>query len=76
VISRAQEVLADLENDHGKAPGSKTTRKEKSNQITQITFFGPKPAVLEELQNMDLDGLTPLEALNKLYELQKKARET
>jgi hypothetical protein len=28
-----------------------------------------------ELKGLDLDGLTPLEALNKLYELKKKASE-
>jgi DNA mismatch repair protein MutS len=74
VINRAQEVLADLENDGRKVSVSRTSRKEKSNQITQISFFGPKPAVLEELQKLELDGLSPLEALNKLYELQKLAR--
>jgi len=75
VINRAHEVLADLESDHGKLILSTAKKKEKANQITQITFFGPKPVILEELQKMELDGLTPLEALNKLYELQKKARD-
>jgi len=31
--------------------------------------------VLEELEKLDINELTPLEALNKLYELQKKAKE-
>ena len=75
VINRAQEVLADLESHSEKSFSSGIHKNEKSNQVTQITFFGPKPAVLEDLQKMDLDGLTPLEALNKLYELQKKARD-
>ena len=30
---------------------------------------------LEELEKLDIDSLSPLEALTKLYELQKKARE-
>jgi len=30
---------------------------------------------LDELLKLDLNSLTPLEALNKLYELQKKAKE-
>jgi hypothetical protein len=29
----------------------------------------------EELKNLDLDGMTPLEALNKLYQLKKKLEE-
>jgi DNA mismatch repair protein MutS len=74
VINRAQDVLTDLENNHGNKPVVKANRKSSNDQITQITFLGTKPAVLEELENIDLDGLTPLDALNKLYELQKKAR--
>jgi hypothetical protein len=31
--------------------------------------------VAEELEKLDINSLTPLEALTKLYELQKKARE-
>jgi hypothetical protein len=31
--------------------------------------------VLEELKKLDINSLTPLEALTKLYELQKKGRE-
>jgi hypothetical protein len=30
---------------------------------------------LDALLKLDIDSLTPLEALNKLYELQKKAKE-
>jgi hypothetical protein len=30
---------------------------------------------VEELRSIDIDGLTPLEALNKLAELQRRARE-
>ena len=29
--------------------------------------------VLEELKGMDVDGMTPIEALNRLAELKKKA---
>jgi len=32
-------------------------------------------ALNEELEKLDIDSLTPLEALTKLYELQKKAKE-
>jgi hypothetical protein len=30
---------------------------------------------LEELSKLDISSMTPLEALNKLYELQQKAKE-
>jgi len=32
-------------------------------------------ALNEELEKLNIDSLTPLEALTKLYELQKKAKE-
>ena len=40
----------------------------------QIPLFGIKPAALEELESLDIDSLTPLEAITKLYEFQKKTR--
>jgi len=32
------------------------------------------PAVIEDLLGMDMSSITPLEAINRLYELQEKAR--
>lgn len=76
VIHRAQEVLSDLEGENGR---SKTRRsgKVEPQRISlqaQIPLFGQKPEVLEELEKLDINSLSPLEALNKLYELQQKAR--
>ena len=73
VIHRAREVLAELEENGGKAPLVSRRRPEKTAR--QLTFFGQKKAYLEELEKLDIDSMTPLEALNRLYELQKKARE-
>ncbi len=75
VINRAQEVLTTLENNESNISVSKPKRDIINNQISQITFLGTKSVVLEELEDIDLDGLTPLDALNKLYVLQKKAKE-
>jgi DNA mismatch repair protein MutS len=41
-----------------------------------MVLFGQKSPVLDELEKLDINSLTPLEALTKLYELQKKAKET
>ena len=74
VVHRAQEVLEELEGDSRAAqPLSKRRRKEAPAQ--QISFFGQKSPLLEELEKLDINSLTPLEALNKLYELKKKAGE-
>lgn len=50
----------------------KALRKEV---VPQLSLFGQKPPLLEELEKLEIDSLTPLEALPKLYELRKKVRE-
>ncbi len=78
VLHRAQEVLGELEsNRHGKPPKTQRSRRGQLPQAPpqQLPFFGQRPAVLDELLKLDLDSLTPLEAINKLYELQQKAKE-
>jgi DNA mismatch repair protein MutS len=73
VVHRAQEILDELEGD-GKT--IKPTVKSRQKQpIQQISLFAEKSPLLEELEKLEIDSLTPLEALTKLYELQKKARE-
>jgi DNA mismatch repair protein MutS len=42
----------------------------------QLTLFSAEPdPLVEELKALAVDELTPLEALTRLYELQRKARE-
>ena len=70
VVHRAREVLEDLEGDSRTAkPLSKKRRQETAQQLT---FLEQKSPVTEELEKLDLDAMTPLEALNKLYEMKKK----
>ena len=38
-----------------------------------ISSHGVSPEVEEELRNLDVDSISPIEAINKLYELKKKA---
>ncbi|MBA7637979.1 DNA mismatch repair protein MutS [subsurface metagenome] len=77
VVHRAQEVLTELEGNHKTLAESpyKAKRRPKAPPPQQISLFGQKSPVVEELEKLDIESLTPLEALTKLYELQKKARE-
>ncbi len=75
VISRANEVLEDLEANGSKRQPVKGKSKRVEEPRIQMSFFAPKNPLLEELESMDVESLTPIEALNKLYELQKKAKE-
>jgi DNA mismatch repair protein MutS len=76
VVHRANEVLAELEENSRKAPAGRSLKYRRPREAPrQLPLLGQKPPVLEELQKLDINSLTPLEALTKLYELQKKIRE-
>lgn len=71
VVHRAKEVLAELEN--GTMPSYQTEKATPSvSQDSQISFAGAaEHAVIEELKKVAVETLTPIEALNKLYDLKK-----
>jgi DNA mismatch repair protein MutS len=73
VIKRADEVLSGLENHRDDSPGSTLSKSSKS-AAPQLSFFDNKPEVVQELEKLQIDTLSPLEALNRLYELQRKAK--
>ncbi|MFC1933767.1 DNA mismatch repair protein MutS [Chloroflexota bacterium] len=75
VVHRAHEVLEKLEEDSSRTKRVSKGQRHKPEPAPQLSFFGQKPPLLDELEKLDIDSLTPLEALTKLYELQKKARE-
>jgi DNA mismatch repair protein MutS len=70
VIVRAQEVLADLE---GQATGRGKVRARKASG--QIPLFQKDSALAQEIARFDIDSMSPLEAITKLYELKRMARE-
>ena len=39
----------------------------------QLTFFNEEPPVVGRLRGLDVESLSPLEALNLLYELKRDA---
>ncbi|MDP3879347.1 MAG: DNA mismatch repair protein MutS [Dehalococcoidales bacterium] len=75
VVHRAHEVLAELEGDSRKAEKISRGRRRKPEPTPQLSLFGQKSPLLEELAKLEINSLTPLEALTKLYEFQKRAGE-
>jgi DNA mismatch repair protein MutS len=71
VVHRAQEVLTELEDGSKQA----STKRRRKAVPQQLPLLGQKSPLFDELEKLDINSLTPLEALNKLYELQKKAKE-
>jgi DNA mismatch repair protein MutS len=77
VLKRAEQVLKDLEFSHanvGSTSGNKKTKKDKDPNM-QLSFFQLNDPVLEqiheELIGIDINTLTPVEALMKLNEIKK-----
>ena len=70
---RAREILADLET--GAAPDTTNHRAramaspEPDTMAMQLTLFAPPSPIIAELHDLDVESLSPLEALTKLYEL-------
>ena len=68
VIIRANEILHDLEKHAPTAnvePGSLSSGQ-------QMALFPEASPILEELEQIDVTAMTPLEAINKLYEWQRR----
>jgi DNA mismatch repair protein MutS len=74
VVVRAREVLAEHESSEHRLSGHLTPgASEAPERPTQLTIFTPlSQPVLEKLREVDLNRLTPLEALNLLAELKKE----
>lgn len=69
VVSRAKQILASL--DGGAAPGKGLRRREEpaDDNVTFADIAGDE--IKEKLRGIDLNTLTPYEALTMLYELKK-----
>ncbi|HEY6302429.1 MAG TPA: DNA mismatch repair protein MutS [Terriglobales bacterium] len=74
VVTRAREVLAEHEASERRLSGHLTPgSSNEPERPTQLTIFTPlSQPVLEKLHEVDLNRLTPLEALNLLAELKRQ----
>ncbi len=89
VIDRAKEIVEQLianditgvtRNLSQKSASTTDSRKKKEHldevDLTQMSLFDTvkDDDIIEELRTVDVGNLTPIEALNKLYELQNKVK--
>ena len=86
VIERAKEIVNELiANDITEVvrnisveTSSKKRKKEHLDEVdlTQMSLFDTvsDDNIIDELRNVDIGNMTPLDALNKLYELQNKVK--
>ena len=68
VLIRANEILRDLEKH---APTTSVEPAQFSSG-QQMALFPEASPILEELEQLDVTAMTPLEAINKLYEWQRR----
>jgi DNA mismatch repair protein MutS len=76
IVKRADEILKQLETDNRQQGVSKNiTDITEQKEGFQLSFFQLDDPVLsqvrDEIRNLDVNNLTPMEALNKLNEIQK-----
>jgi DNA mismatch repair protein MutS len=80
VIKRAKEILANLE-EHELSPQGLTAqaKKQLARDTSQMDIFdaifekeSQKDHILQEIKSLDVNNLTPLQAIQKLAELQQK----
>jgi DNA mismatch repair protein MutS len=75
VVRRAREVLAEHENAESRLSAQLAASDSPVPRAAQLTIFTPiSQPVLEKLHAVDLNNLTPLEALNLLAELKKQVQ--
>ncbi len=68
VVHRAEEVLTELESRH-------EINGQASESGIQLSLFSPQDSFRDQVSRIDVLSLSPLEALNKLFELVEKAKE-
>ena len=66
VIQRANEILKQLEDSSG------NTLEQKETTKAQLTLFPENNPLLEAFKGLDINSLTPIEALNLLYDWKRR----
>ena len=81
IVRRAREILTELEAGSGSGDREHRRNAMRSPAAAasgpanfQLTLFGEPNPVIEDLKKLDVESLSPLEAITKLFELQRAAK--
>ena len=76
IIARAREILAQLEASDINHEAILDAAQVEEEPDQQLTLFGPTAPddILNDLKALDVNALTPMDALNKLYDLHLRAK--
>ncbi|UCE63559.1 MAG: DNA mismatch repair protein MutS [Nitrospirota bacterium] len=72
VIERAQNILRQLEGGETTTEMNDLKNSEKPQEVVSTTSLPQPHVILEEVKQMDLFGMTPLEALNRLADMKRR----
>ena len=75
VVRRAREILGTLEGEHRMVPGPPPETARDPGQLALFADPATPDPMVEELRLMDVNALTPLEALNRLADLKRRAED-
>lgn len=67
VLRRAEDLLRGLEHSE------RHPRTPSAEEQLQLSFIPPDDSIVTELASLDVDSLSPIESLTRLYELKKRA---
>jgi DNA mismatch repair protein MutS len=75
VVHRARDILGTLEGEHRMVPGAPAPLERDAGQLALFAEAAPPDPMVEELRAIDVNALTPLEALNRLADFTRRAQE-
>ena len=76
VVKRAKVILKSLE-ENGVAPVVSNAVRKESDDDMQVSFGSTAESeIIDELKSLDVNTLTPIEAMSKLYEISAKAKQS
>ena len=72
VIKRAKEILKNIESDGISLPKPTVRQDEESFDMLSMLSANKEREVADKLRSIDINTLTPIEAMNLIFELKKK----
>jgi DNA mismatch repair protein MutS len=75
VVNRAREILSDLERSGVVAPKASAPISQSEPDLFSQIVMSKDSEVADKIREADINTMTPIEALNILYQLHKKANE-
>ncbi|MHC5139099.1 MAG: MutS-related protein [Planctomycetota bacterium] len=72
ILTRSNEILNDLESTFAKEAAGEYLSKNKTTNDEQMLFVQKHKSVLDKLNGLEVNKLTPIEAINLLAEIQQE----